>query len=119
MSFPSVIVTIPTFGSFSSEKMISDRSRWIWSATRKLRPGIDLLCLAMIHSLQKLTTVITIPQIQGHTGEKSQGTGNFLDFIHLDLVTDLDVIVIFQGQTTLETGLDLFHIILEALQCID
>ena len=82
----------------------------IWSATRWLRPGMDLLCLAI--------------EAKGYEGPRRrpgsityllQSTSDFLNLKDLELIAFFDVIEVFQRQTALEARLHLFDVIFEAL----
>src|SRR3954462_15966714 len=88
---------MPRRGSLIS-RTSSDRSRWIWSATWKLRVG--LVCLLGME-----------PRLQR--------AGDFLDLEELELVAFLDVVVVLQLDTALEAFLDLAHVVLHPLERLE
>src|SRR6478735_9242671 len=76
--------------------MISDRSRWIWSATWKPRLGVDDFFFTAL-----------------------QGPGDFLDFEEFELVAFLDVVVVLQLDAALEAFLDFAHVVLDPLERLE
>ena len=48
-----------------------------------------------------------------------EGTGDLDDFVHLELVTDLEIVEVLQRKAAFESGLDLAHVVLEALQGVE
>src|SRR5688500_6705836 len=92
---------MPTRGSFSS-RTSSARSRWIWSATRKLRLGIECLCFVMIG-----------PQAETPSGRDGvfcvlaedlvlESSGDFLDLEKFELVAFLDIGDVLELDAALE-----------------
>src|SRR3989338_4086200 len=94
---------MPTRRSFSSRAISSARSRWIWSATRKPRLGVEDFLTA----------------IQCSKRARSEGTRHFLDLKELELIALFDVVVILELDTALEAFLDFAHIVFQALQGFD
>src|SRR3990172_12022675 len=91
-----VSVTMPTCGSRTSRRSRSASSRWIRSATFCGRP--------------RLTASVAF---------HSQRARHLEDFEHLELVAFLEFLEGLEGHAALEAGLDLAHVVLEALEGID
>src|SRR6185295_1115885 len=49
----------------------------------------------------------------------SKGARDLDDFEHLELIGDLEVVEVLERQAALEAGLDLAHVVLEALERIE
>src|SRR5262249_370163 len=49
----------------------------------------------------------------------SKGAGDLDDFVHFELIADLDVVEIPERKTALESGLDFPHVVLEPLERIE
>src|SRR5450631_2570372 len=112
---------MPTRGSFSS-RISSATSRWIWSATRKPRFGIDLLC-RMVGVFRGPSS--TNPAIFGKAGfgvqtqSALQRSCHFLDFEELQLIAFFDVVVVLQFDAALEARGHFAHVVLEAAHRFD
>src|SRR3982750_4475919 len=110
---------MPTRGSFRS-RISSATSRWIWSATRKPRFGIDGLCRISSPSSAQTRTP---PALQaagfGWSRGRLQRSGDFLDLEELEQVAFLDVVVVLQLDAALESGGDLADVVLHPPHRLD
>src|SRR5215203_2905417 len=98
------MVTMPIRGSLSS-RISSATSRWIWSATRKPRLGIDRLCRMDGFSGGPQRTDPAVFWRAGSGDEAVsalQGSSHFLHLEELELVVLLDVVVVLQLDAALE-----------------
>src|SRR6476659_4669005 len=111
---------MPMRGSLRS-RISSATSRWIWSATRKPRFGIDGLCrMTCVPSAQTRTPAVSWRA--GGSGEsrvRLQRSGDFLDLEELEQVAFLDVVVVLQLDAALEAGGDLADVVLDAAHRLD
>src|SRR4029078_5280479 len=99
----------------------SATSRWIWSATRKPRLGIDGLCrMSSIPSAQTRTPAVSWRAgVPGESRCRLQRSGDFLDLEELEQVAFLDVVVVLQLDAASEPGRDHANIVLHAPHRLD
>src|SRR5664279_1428430 len=109
---------MPMRGSLRS-RINSATSRWIWSATRKPRLGIDGLCRMGFPSAQTRTPPFFGGRGSGESRYRLQRPGDFLDLEELEQVAFLDVVVVFQLDAALEAGGDLADVVLHASHGLD
>src|SRR5688572_24496900 len=115
---------MPMRGSFSS-RISSARSRWIWSATRMLRLGIDdfLWRMVVFESAAGPQSTNPAESCGGvclvRANSALQRSGDFLDLEELQLVALVDVVVVLDAEAALEAFLDLAHVVLEALEAVE
>src|SRR5437879_4668796 len=109
-----VSVIMPTRGSLSSACSSPDSSRWIWSATRRSLCGFGIASAQSREWSDNRTLNSRFPALN-----RLQRPRHFLDFVDLELVADLDVVVAFHRHAAFESGLHFAHVVLEALQRID
>src|SRR5450755_1987435 len=110
---------MPMRGSFRA-RINSATSRWIWSATRKLRFGIDGLCrMGSPASAQTRTPPSFGGRGSGESRFRLQRSGDFLHLEELELVAFLDVVVVLQLDAALEAGRDLADVVLDAAHGLD
>src|SRR5664279_352191 len=109
---------MPMRGSLRS-RINSATSRWIWSATRKPRLGIDGLCRMGFPSAQTRTPPFFGGRGSGESRYRLQRPGDFLDLEELEQVAFLDVVVVFQLDAALEAGGDLADVVLHAPHGLD
>src|SRR6476646_1162651 len=107
-------------GSLRS-RISSATSRWIWSATRKPRFGIDGLCrMTSLPSAQTRTPAVSWRAgVPGESRVRLQRSGDFLDLEELEQVAFLDVVVVLQLDAALEAGRDLADVVLHAPHRLD
>src|SRR5574341_1990630 len=112
---------MPMRGSLSS-RISSARSRWIWSATRKLRLGMER-CLWRIGlswpALKNKPRRLSRAGFASRANSALQRSGDFLDFEELELIALGDVVVVLQLDAALEAFLDFAHIVLHALERLE
>src|SRR6185312_3827860 len=104
-----VTVTMPTRGSLTSLRRISARSRWISSATLRLR---GVVRCGMFVGAGGGEPRLPRP----FPSERARGLD---DLVHLELVALLHIVEVLDRQAALEARLHLAHVVLEALQRIE
>src|SRR6478736_1500425 len=109
---------MPTRGSFSS-RMSSATSRWIWSATRKLRLGIWCLCFIGVDHQEQTPPASSQAGFGDGARAALQRSSHFLDLEDFQLVAFLDLVVVLQLDAALEAFLDFAHVVLQAANRFD
>src|SRR4029079_7439988 len=111
---------MPMRGSFRS-RISSATSRWIWSATRKPRFGIDGLCRMCVSFARPKHEPRRLRRRRGSAWslDRLQRSGDFLDLEELEQVAFLDVAVVLQLDAALASGGDLADVVLHPPHRLD
>src|SRR5437868_11720906 len=110
---------MPIRGSFSSRMSVAT-SRWIWSAMRKLRLGMDRLCFIASAPIKRQTPPAFLQAGFGARAATAlQRSRDLLDFEELERVAFLDLVVVLQLDAALEAFLDFAHVVLQAAHRLD
>src|SRR3954452_24908674 len=105
---------MPMRGSLRS-RISSATSRWIWSATRKPRFGIDgLWRMGLLARLKQEPRRLLEGGVRARAVIRLQRSGDFLDLEELEQIAFLDVVVVLQLDAALEAGGDLADVVLHA-----